>query len=340
MCVIKFVFMGTHVVAGMKKTFILAFTVPWICCGAELLRSTESIVIARSSGDTESLVVDAERRRLLMARPQDGALSIVDLRTDSLSKVIKTGAAQDIAVDREKNRYYVSVSREKKLVIISRETLDITGEVSLPNFGGRLCVAPKGVNRVFVGYKTGSSLWVVDPFEKKIVTTLPVSKGPQFLVAEDDTSRVYQNIASDHTVLVISASDGNSTVGGAWPTAPAKLPQGIALDLREPRRLFVAGFNGKLAVMNAGDGNLIGSVDIAPEVRQIAFDQERQRLYCPGNKGSMTIVDAKGQATKVLGTVPIDEGVKAVAVDPVTHAVWIAYPANGISYARKFAAGE
>lgn len=317
---------------GFRILLFLLFALPCICESA-VLQAGNPIAIGKASDGVDCLRVDAERRRLVAVQSQEGRLAVINLKDETLSRQLEIGAAQDVALD--KDRYYVSLSREKKLRILSRDTLEVVGEVPLPNHGNRLCAAPKGVDRVFVGYKTGSSLWVVDPTHKNVATTLPVPKGPQFAVAEDDTSRVYQTIASDSTVLVISASDGNSTIGGAWPTSPAKLPQGIELDLREPRRLFVAGFNGKLAVMNAGDGNLITAIDIVPEARQIAFDQQRNRLYCPGKNG-ITVIDATERTPKVIETVSFEGVVKSVAVDPVTHAVWIGYSAGGVAYAQKF----
>jgi DNA-binding beta-propeller fold protein YncE len=199
-----------------------------------------------------------------------------------------------------------------------------------------LSIGPKGVNRVFVGHDDGPELWVIDPDGKKIVTTLPIPKGPEYIVAEDDTSRLYQNIKSDDSVLVISAADNNSTVGGAWPTAPAKNPHGLALDLRKERRLFVAGTNGKLAVLNADDGKLIGSADMVTGVDQIAFDPVKDRLYCPSSSGKMTVLDTSNKAVKPLGDVTTAKGAKTVAVDPRTHAVWLAYADAGKTFTRKF----
>lgn len=239
------------------------------------------------------------------------------------------------AVDLEKNRYYVSVSQEKKLVIIDREKLEIIGDVPLPGPGDALTIGPAGVNRVFVGHDNSTDLWVIDPEARKIVSTLKIPEGPEYIVAENDTSLLYLNIKSDDTVVVISASDNNSTIGGTWPTAPAKKPHGLALDLRAPRRLFVAGINGKLAVLDTG-GKVLGSADTVTGVDQIAFDAARERLYCPSSNGKMTVLDTSANSVQPLGDVATARGAKTVAVDPDTHSVWLAYFEGGKCYARKF----
>jgi DNA-binding beta-propeller fold protein YncE len=320
----------------VKFRFLLFILVlPLLCRSAEILTDSEPILIPNSTGPFESLRVDSNKRRLLLAHTGNGTLDIIDLKTETLLKQISTGSAQDCAIDARKGNYYVSVSREKKLVVISRDTLDVTKEIFLPGAANGICVAPEGVKRVFVGDKSGPNLWVVDPDEGSVVSTLPIPRGSQSLLSEDDTSRIYQTIASDSTVLVVSAADFNTTVGGAWSTSPAKQPHGFILDMRKPRRMFVAGTNAKLVAMNA-EGNVMRSANIATNVHQIAFDPGKNRLYCPGPNGVMTVLDTSNGSLSEIGRFEIAEGVKTAAVDPVTSAVWLAYAANGKCYARKY----
>jgi DNA-binding beta-propeller fold protein YncE len=299
------------------------------------LKAHEPIEIPNSRGGFDYLQVDSAKRRLLLNHTGNGTLDIIDLKTEKLLKQIKTGAAMGVAIDAKKNRYYVSVSQEKKLVIIDSEKLEAIGEVPLPGPGDALTLGPAGVNRVFVGHDNGTDLWVIDPDARQIVSTLKIAAGPEYIVAENDTSLLYLNIKSDDTLVVISASDNNSTIGGTWPTAPAKKPHGLAIDLRAPRRLFVAGINGKLAVLDTS-GKLLGSADTVTGVHQIAFDAAKDRLYCPSSNGKMTVLGTSGNSVKPLGDVTTARGAKTVAVDPETHAVWVAYTEAGKCFARKF----
>lgn len=294
------------------------------------------IEIPDSRGGFDGLQVDDERRRLLLSHTGNGTLDIIDLKTEKLLKQIRTGAAMGVAVDATRNRYYVSVSKEKKFVIIDREKLEVLGEFPLPGPGDAITMGPKGVQRVFVGHAGAKELWVIDPVAKAIVSTLAIEEGPEYLVADDHTSRIYLNIQSDDTVVVVSASDNNSTIGGTWATAPAKKPHGLALDPRGERRLFVAGLNGKLAILRASDGQLLGSADTVTGVDQIAFDAAKDRLYCPSSGGKMTVLDTGGNSVRRMGDVTTARGARTVACDPQTHAVWLAYTEGGRCYARKF----
>lgn len=324
--------------ALVRRALILACALPLCSFAADKppLTAHEPIEIPNSKGSFDYLQVDNDKRRLLLDHTGNGTLDIIDLNTEKVLKQIKTGAAQGVAIDTKKNRYYVAVSKEKKMVIIDSEKLEVLGEIPLPGPGDAIGMGPKGVNRVFIGHDDATDLWVIDPDAKQIVSSIKIPEGPEYIVAEDDTSRVYLPCKSDDSLQAVSASDNNSTVGGSWPTAPAKKPHGLALDIRGAHRLFVAGINGKLAVLNANDGKLLGSADIVTGVDQIAFDATKDRLYCPSSNGKMTVLDTSGNSVTPIADIATTKGAKTTTLDPKTHAVWVAYSEGGKCYARKF----
>jgi hypothetical protein len=54
----------------------------------------------------------------------------------------------------------------------------------------------------------------------------------------------------------------------------------------------------------------------------------------------MTVFDTSNGSVKMLGNVNTSRGARTVAVDPQTHAVWLAYSEGGKCFARKFATGN
>jgi DNA-binding beta-propeller fold protein YncE len=301
-----------------------------------LLKPHPPVEIRESRGGFGALLVDDQKRRLLLAHTGNGTLDVIDLNTEQVVKQIKTGSAMSVVLDAAKGRYYVTAGREKKFLIIDREKLEIIDEFSLPGSGEAMTLGPVGVQRTFVGHTSATDLWVIDAAMKTIASTVMIPVGPTAILAEDDTSLVYVSTTSDDSVQIISAADNNSTSGGSWPTAPAKKPQAMALDSRGERHLFVAGVNGKLVMLNASGGERLGVVDIATGVTQIAFDAGKNRLYCPSTSGKMTVLDTSGNSMKSLGEVATTRGAKSIAIDPKTHAVWLAYTDGGKCYARKF----
>lgn len=301
-----------------------------------LLKPHPPVEIRESRGGFGSLMVDDQKRRLLLAHTGNGTLDVMDLSTEQVVKQIKTGSAMSVVLDAAKGRYYVTTGREKKILIIDREKLEVIDEFPLPGSGEAMTLGPVGVQRAFVGHTSATDLWVIDAATKTIASTVTIPADPTALVAEDDTSRVYVSIASNDSVEIISAADNNSTSGGSWSTAPAKKPQAMALDPRDERRLFVAGVNGKLVMLKAGGGERVGVADIATGVTQIALDAGKNRLYCPSASGRMTVLDTSVNSMKSLGEVATTRGAKSITIDPKTHAVWLAYTDGGKCYARKF----
>jgi DNA-binding beta-propeller fold protein YncE len=105
----------------------------------------------------------------------------------------------------------------------------------------------------------------------------------------------------------------------------------LALDAKT-HRLFCAGTNGKLAVLDSLTGQVLSSVTIASGVDQIAFDAELKRVYCASRNGVISVLEETGEGASPLGDIKTAPGAKTIAVDAKTHAVWVAYADKDKSY--------
>ncbi|MBV8594693.1 MAG: hypothetical protein JOZ50_00420, partial [Candidatus Eremiobacteraeota bacterium] len=119
-----------------------------------------------------------------------------------------------------------------------------------------------------------------------------------------------------------------------WHAAPATQLHGLAVD-SVTHRLFTAGDNGKLAVLDATSGAVITTVDIAPSVDQIAFDPGLRRVYCASGLGLLSVVQETATGAEHIADITVPRRTHSVAVDPVTHAVWVAYGASDDDYVMK-----
>jgi DNA-binding beta-propeller fold protein YncE len=293
-----------------------------------LVKGTPTLV-PDSKGGFDFLEVDSDQRRLLANHTGNSTLDVFDLDSGKLIKQVATGAAQGVAIHAAAGKYFVSVSREKLLVIIDSKTLAKVGEVKLDGPADALAFDPKH-GRVYVGHDDEGDLWVIDPGAQKIVATIAIPKGPEYVIYDESSDRVFQNIKSDDSLLVIDPA--SNSIKARWATAPAKSPHGLALD-SHTHRLFCAGNNGKLAVIDSSSGRMVRSVDIAPGVDQIAFDPDKKRLYCASRTGVISVVEESADGDPVfLADVKTAPGAKTIAVDPKTHAVWVAYADTAGSY--------
>ncbi len=110
----------------------LLFCIP--PCHAEFLVLTTDapLVVPGTKGGFDFIEVDAVGRHLLANHTRNGTFDIFDLDSGKLLKLCPTGAAQGVGVDEKGGKYYVGVSKEKKLVTNDAKTLEKIGEVALP----------------------------------------------------------------------------------------------------------------------------------------------------------------------------------------------------------------
>ena len=294
----------------------------------------QPIVVPGTKGRFDYLQIDEKLNRLLAAHTANKTLDIISLPDGKLIKSVSTGKIQGAVVDTDHNQYYASVSAEQKLAIIDRQTLEITGTVSLPGPADALAYNPKN-GLVYVCHDDGEDVWVVDPSTQKIVTAVKIPTQPEFVVYDPVTDKMFQNIKSQPVTLVIDP--GPNSVAATWSTVPAQGPHGLAVNPKT-HRLFSAGKNGKLVVLDSVSGKSLGSVDIAEGVDQIAFDPGNQRIYCAAGQGKLTVLQESEEAVKSLGDVATPAGTHTLAVDPKTHSVWIAFARAEESYVAELKA--
>ena len=292
------------------------------------------IVVPESKGGFDYLQVDAAQRRLLANHTGNNTLDVFDLDSGKLIKHIPTGKAQGVAVVAELGKYFVSVSREQIVAVIDSKTLEKTGEIKLAGPADSIVFHAKN-HSVYVDHDDGAHVWVIDARTEKITATVDIPEGPEYILSDPESDRVFQNIKLSDALVVIDPA--TNTVRERWTTAPAKSPHGLALDPKT-HRLFCAGANGKLAVIDSTSGKLITVVDIAAGVDQIAFDPDTKRVYCPSKNGVLSVVEETAEGATSLGDVKTAPGAKTIAIDPKTHAVWVAYADKEKSYILRLTA--
>jgi YVTN family beta-propeller protein len=320
------------------RSMIVAFTCGSISAISQAgepltLDPAGSVEIAQSSGKFDFLRIDSKRQRLLAAHEKDGTSDFIDLRKNALITRIKVGAAVDTAMDPESNFYYVSVQEEERVAVIDAATLKEVNSIKMKGPTDAIIYEPKN-HMVYVTHDEGADVWVIDPKAAKVVATVAVPGVPEFMVYDESTDRIYLNIKNKDVVAVIDPA--TNKVVARWPTAPAAQPHGLALDTVN-RRIFSAGGNGKLVVIDTKTGSVTDAIDIVPKVDQIAFGASSGLVYCAG-ADKMSVVRTTGGKVQLLGDVTTAATARNVAVDPATQAVWTTYTDGKSSFAKSWKA--
>lgn len=297
--------------------------------GVQTVQPHASIEIPASQGKFDFLRVDNKRHRLLAAHENDGTADYFDLANNKLITRVKVGGAVDTAVDADSKYYYVSVQEDQRVAVLDAATLQEVKSIKVGGPTDAIIYEPKN-HMIYVTHDAGANVWVIDPATAKVVASIEVPGVPEFMLYDASADRIYLNIKSADTVAVIDPNS-NRTVA-KWATAPATQPHGMALDSAN-HRIFSAGANGKLAVIDTRTGKVVTAVDITPKVDQIAFDPKSQLVYCAGpEKMSMVRVTADGVSS--AGEFATAATARNVAVDLQTGAVWSTYTDGKSSFAK------
>jgi DNA-binding beta-propeller fold protein YncE len=292
-----------------------------------------SVEITQSSGKFDFLRIDSKRQRLLAAHERDGTSDFIDLRKQALISRLKVGTAVDTAMDPESNFYYVSVQEGERVAVVDAATLKEVNSIKTGGPTDAIIYEPKN-HMVYVTHDEGADVWVIDPKAAKVVATVAIPGVPEFMVYDESTDRIYLNIKDKDVVAVIDPA--TNKVVARWPTAPATQPHGMALDAAN-HRIFSAGGNGKLVVIDTKTGSITDTVDIVPKVDQIAFGASSGLVYCAGTD-KMSVVRTTGGKVLLLGDMATSATARNVAVDPGTQAVWTTYTDGKSSFAKSWKA--
>jgi DNA-binding beta-propeller fold protein YncE len=300
---------------------------------ADVLTPAPPIELAGTHGKFDFIKVDAPRRRLLACHTGNGSLDVIDLNASKLIKSVATGAAQGVAIDDKNGRYFVSVSKPPKLVVIDADKLRVIGEVPLPSPADLVAYHP-GTDRIFVCNDINPELWVIDPEAKKILTTLTFAGGGMEDLGFDARSQyLFQNLKESSELAKVDPAA--EKIVGTWPTAPAEKPHGLAM-VPATDGVLIAGGTGKLILLGLSNGQVLASCDIAPRVDEIAYDPGLQRAYCAAGSGSISVVAVGPDKLTTVATIPTSPGAHSIAVDPETHAVWIVFARDNQPCVQEF----
>jgi outer membrane protein assembly factor BamB len=298
------------------------------------LTANPPIAVPFGPGKFDFMSADPVDRLIFACHPGAKSFTVIDLKVDSVRSV-QTGIEFNGIDANPKTQRVYAAGPGNKLAEYSMKSWKRTAVLPLSGPGDSVIVDQKrGV--VYVDNDDGTSLWVVKPTGLKLSHTVTIKEAPEVMVLDSGRGKIFQNIKTSNTIQVISTS--SLKVVAEYTLGSLTSPHGLVEDSKLGR-LFSVGKNGKLAILDADTGKLVSSVDVVKGSDQIAYDAGLKRLYIPGS-GNLQVLEVTGAGAKVIGSVPIDSSCHSVAVDPISHAVWIVYSDGSGSYAMKFSANK
>lgn len=246
-------------------------------------------------------------------------VAVVDRSTgDSVGTIANTTGVHGITFDTDLGRGYTSNGRLDNVTVFDLKTLTVLTQVPTGKDPDAIFFEPY-TKRIITCNGHSDDISIIDPVADTVVATIWVGGKPETAVS-NGRGMIYINIEDKSEIAAVNIT--TNTVTNRWSLAPGEGPTGLAYD-PETDRLF-SGCDGQLIIMAAADGQIIAHLPIGDHCDGVAFDPEQKRIFTSNGEGTVTIIkEESADQFKVEDTVPTRRGARTIALDPVTHDLYL-----------------
>jgi YVTN family beta-propeller protein len=270
------------------------------------------------------LSVDVAGRRLLVAHST--RVEVVDL--DGVRAVAAVegveGVHQAIVLPDGKSGC-VTEGKRKKLAVFDTATWKVSKEIDTGE-GPDALLFVTSTKEVWVMNHRGGTVTCVDPATWAVTATIDVGGALELAVESASRGLVFVNVEDKDDVAVLDAK--KHAVVARHALDPAKGPTGIAID--DARGLLFCGCDETIAMLDVASGAVVATLPIGKHCDSVAFDGEKRLAFASCADGTVSIVrELDPKRFESAGTVTTAAGGKTCALDPKTHALWVAAGTRG-----------
>jgi YVTN family beta-propeller protein len=232
--------------------------------------------------------------------------------------------AHGVALNPDGKYGYVSDGRANTVVVFDRATFaKVTSVATGTNPDGILFEPVTKTIWAFNGRSQDAT--VIDAATQKVVATIKLSGRPEFPQA-DGKGMIFVNIETKNTIVRLDATALKQTA--EWALAGCDSPSGMAIDT-EHRRLYSVCDGKAMPVTDADSGKQLKLVSIGDGPDAAGYDAANQLVFSSNGDGTLTVVDTKNDAYKVMQTVTTQKNGRTMAFDEKTGRVYVAVAEMG-----------
>lgn len=269
-------------------------------------------------GGWDYLSIDGAARRLYV--PRGNRVTVVEIDSYTVvGELPGTAGVHGVAIAPEFGRGFTSNGKSGASTMFDPATLKPLATIKTGDGPDSIIYDPAS-RRVFTFNGHSSDATAIDVSSGAAVGTVPLGGRPEFAAA-DGKGRVYVNLEDKSAVAVIDSL--TLSVTAQWNLSPCVEPSGMAMDTAN-RRLFIGCANKMMAVVNADNGVVISTLPIGGRVDANAFDPATGFAFSSNGEGTLTVVhEDSPDSFSVSADVPTLRGARTMALDPVTHRVFL-----------------
>ena len=266
------------------------------------------------------LRVDPDMRRLYVSHSTK--VDVLDVDTGAkLGEVGPMKGIHGIAVVPDLKRGFITAGSDRTVVMFDLGTLKITKVI--PGLG----VKPDAIEydpqtrMVYVANGSSGGITVIDPAKGEVAATVPI-EGKLEGLAFDGRGRLFVNTEDKSMIQVVDTRTLKPVA--SWPIAPVEGGTGLAIDAVH-HRLFSAGGNKMLAVVNSDTGAVVATPQIGEDPDGDAFDAANSLIFTSNMVGTVTVLqaDPREDSYPLVQTVPTAFGARTIALDSKTGRIFL-----------------
>jgi len=232
-------------------------------------------------------------------------------------------AAHGVVVDPSRRLAYVTRSEVNAVDVFDPATMQKVARIPVADDPDAIFFDSLH-NVIYVANGDSNLATLIDPQTRTVTSTIPLGGKAEYVAFDSRTKLMYQNLKDINAVAAVDVA--TRSVVQRWPLAGCTGPNGMALDETQ-RRLFIAcSANAMLAIFDLSANRVTSLVPIGGGPDSVAFDPELHRIYTAGKAGVLTVIGQDSpDAYHVLDSIKLHYGAHTLAVDPATHALYVAY---------------
>ena len=246
-------------------------------------------------------------------------VEVLDLNTGkSVGAITGLKGTHGVALDTDGKLGYISDGGANEVVVFDRKTYAKVGSIAAGTNPDGLLFEP-ATKTVWAFNGRSQDATVINTATQKVVATIKLSGKPEFPQA-DGKGTVFVNIETKNSIARLDAKTLKQTA--EWPLKGCESPSGLALDTTHERLYSVC--DGKvMAATDSATGKVLKLVAIGDGPDAVDYDAKDQLVFSSNGDGTLTIVNAKGDAYNVVQTVATQKSGRTMTFDDETGKAYV-----------------
>ena len=290
---------------------------------SQLLRPAGSIEVPGPKGKRfDYLTIDPAREYLFATHLGAGQLYVIDLKANRVIKTISDlPGIEGVEIASDAKKVYTSDWFENKIGVIDLDSLKLIKKIPTDAKPDGIAYAAP-FHKIYVSDERGKAEALVDATKDKVIKTLHF---------DSETGNVRYDPISRHILVNLQDKNAISEIDPATDDQIAEHPvgkchgnHGMALDSEHRLVFLVCEDNNLMTVFDLASHQPLADLPIPEGGDVIAYDAGLRRIYVACYSGAISVFQEDDpQHFRKLGDVATERKVHSLAIDGVTHRVYV-----------------